>query len=69
MGKRFRGCRAKRLYLHKDSALHFDAQRLVALREKDKTQEILATENGRDMLIGILDSLGFQLAHSSARSP
>ena len=33
---------------YRDPALHFDALRLVALREGDRTEETLATENERE---------------------
>ena len=36
---------------YRDPALHFDALRLVALRERGRTEETLATENEREMLI------------------
>ena len=36
---------------YRDPLLHFDALRLVALREGDRIEEILATENEREMLI------------------
>ena len=32
---------------YRDPVLHFDALRLVALREGDRTEETLATENER----------------------
>ena len=32
---------------YRDLVLHFDALRLVALREDGRTEEALATENGR----------------------
>ena len=34
-----------------DPALHFDALNLVALREGDRIEEALATENEREILI------------------
>ena len=35
---------------YRDPVLHFDALRLVALREGDRIEETLATENEREML-------------------
>ena len=36
---------------YRDPALHFDALRFVALREGGRTEETLATENEREILI------------------
>ena len=36
---------------YRDPVLHFDALRLVALREGDRTEETFATENERGMPI------------------
>ena len=36
---------------YRDHVLYFDALRLVALREGERTDETLATENERKMLI------------------
>ena len=36
---------------YRDPVLHFNALRLVALREGDRTEETLATENEREILI------------------
>ena len=35
---------------YRDAALHFDALRLFELREEDRAEEALATENGTEML-------------------
>ena len=36
---------------YRASVFHFDALRLVALRERDRIEETLATENEREMLM------------------
>ena len=38
-------------YLYRDYVLHFNALRLVALREGDRNEENLATENEKEMYI------------------
>jgi hypothetical protein len=38
---------------YRDPALHFDALRIVALRGGDRTEETLATENEREILIRV----------------
>ena len=45
-----------RVPAYRDPALHFDALRLVALREGGRIEETLATENEREMLICALHS-------------
>ena len=50
---------------YRDLALHFDALRLVALRGGDRVEEILATENGRELLLRVQGESAVEIVKQS----